>query len=54
MSKYDEHLISNDNYLKKQPPGDVLEKKCSENMQQLYRRSPMPKCDFNKVAKQIC
>ena len=25
---------------------------CSENMQQIYRRIPMPKCDFNKVAKQ--
>ena len=40
MSKYDEHLISNDNYLKKQPPRGVLKKKCSENMQQLYRRHP--------------
>ena len=26
---------------------------CSENMQQIYRRTPMPKCDFNKVAKQV-
>ena len=26
------------------------EKRCSENMQQIYRRIPMPKCDFNKVA----
>ena len=26
-------------------------KKCFENMQQIYRRTPMPKCDFNKVAK---
>ena len=24
---------------------------CSENLQQIYRRTPMPKCDFNKVAK---
>ena len=24
---------------------------CSENMQQIYRRTPMTKCDFNKVAK---
>ena len=22
-------------------------------MQQIYMRTPMPKCDFNKVAKQI-
>ena len=25
-------------------------KRYSENMQQIYRRTPMPKCDFNKVA----
>ena len=25
----------------------------SENMQQIYRRAPMPKCDFNKVEKQL-
>ena len=24
----------------------VLRKTCSENMQQIYRRTPMPKCDF--------
>ena len=30
-----------------------LQKGCSENMQQIYRRTPMPKCDFNKVAKQL-
>ena len=27
-------------------------KKCSENMQQIYKRKPMPKCDFYKVALQ--
>ena len=27
----------------------VLSKMCSETMQQIYRRTPMPKCDFNKV-----
>ena len=32
------------------PSGGVLSKKCSENMQQIYRRTLMPKCDFNKVA----
>ena len=31
----------------------VLKKRCSENMQQIYRRTPMPKCDFNKVALQL-
>ena len=25
--------------------------KCSENMQQIYRRIPMLKCDFNKASK---
>ena len=30
----------------KQPPGGVFKKGCSENMQQIYRRTPMPKYDF--------
>ena len=34
----------------KQPTRGVLKKRCSENMQQIYRRTPMPKCDFSKVA----
>ena len=38
---------------RKQPFIGVLKKSCSENMQQIYRRAPMPKCDFNKVAKQL-
>ena len=33
----------------KQPPRGVLRKRYSENMQQIYRRTPMPKCDLNKV-----
>ena len=37
----------------KQPPRGVLRKRCSENMQQIYRRTPMPKCDFNKAALQL-
>ena len=36
--------------LQKQPPRGVSRKSCSENMQQIYMRTPMPKCDFNKVA----
>ena len=28
-------------------------KKCSENKPQIYRRTTMPKCNFNKVAKQL-
>ena len=34
----------------KQPSIGVLRKRCSENIPQIYRRTPMPKCDFNKVA----
>ena len=37
----------------KQPFRGVLRKRCSENMQQMYRKKPMPKCDFNKTAKQV-
>ena len=39
--------------LQKQPPRGVLRKRCSEKMQQIYRRTPIPKCDFNKVALQL-
>ena len=28
------------------------QERCSKNMQQIYRGTPMPKCNFNKVAKQ--
>ena len=37
----------------KQLARGVLRKRCSENMQQIYRRTSMPKCVFNKVAKQL-
>ena len=37
--------------MQKQPSRGVLRKKCSENMQQLYKRTTMPKCDFNKFLK---
>ena len=37
----------------KQPPRRVFRKMCSENMQQSYRRTPMLKCDFNEVSKQL-
>ena len=36
----------------KQLSGSVLKKRCSENMQQIYRRTPMLKCDFNKEANE--
>ena len=41
-----------DTFLQKQPLRGVLRKTCSENMQQIYRRTPISKCDFNKVALQ--
>ena len=40
-------------FCQKQPFRGVLRKRCPENIQQIYRRTPMPKYDFNKVAKQI-
>ena len=40
-------------YAQKQPSRGVLNERCSENMQQIYSRTPMPKCAFNKVASQI-
>ena len=39
--------------LQKQPPRGVLRKRCSENIQEIYRRTPVQKCDFKKVAKQL-
>ena len=46
--KSNSSIISNE---QKQPYIDVL--RCSRNMQQIYRRTPMSKCDFNKVALQL-
>ena len=37
----------------KQLPGGVLSKRCSENMHQIYRRTPILKCDLNENAKQL-
>ena len=33
----------------KQPSRGVLQKRRSENMHQIYRKTPMPKCGFNKI-----
>ena len=43
-------FLTTDNMNQKQPSRGVPRKRCSENMQQIYRRTPIPKCDFNKVA----
>ena len=40
-------------YCQKQSSIGVLTTSCSENMQQIYWRTTVPKCDFNKVAKQL-
>ena len=37
----------------KQPPKCVFKKRCSENTGLISKRTSMPKCDFNKVAKQL-
>ena len=39
--------------MQKQPSRGVLRKRCSENVLQIYRRTLMPKCDFNKIALQL-
>ena len=49
-------LLSEDRKMglrEKQPSANVLIKKCSENMQQIHKRTPMLKCDFKKAAKQL-
>ena len=33
-------------YFQKQPSRDVLKKRCSGNMQEIYGRTHMPKCNF--------
>ena len=39
--------------LRKQSSRGVLWKKFSENMHQIYRKTPMATCDFGKIAKQL-
>ena len=42
-------MVCHQSNLQKHPSRGVLKKRYSENMQQTYRRTPMPKFDFNKV-----
>ena len=35
------------------PSSAVLTNRCSGNMQQIYGRTPMPKCDFNEVVMHL-
>ena len=39
--------------LQKQPSRGVLIERCSENVHQTYKRTPLLKYDFNKVAQQL-
>ena len=43
-------MQNNRSELQKQLTRGVLDKRCSENMQQIYRRTLMPNYDINKVA----
>ena len=53
-TEYNEyHYTKTMSAIHKQPSWGVLRKRCSENMQQIYKRTPVPKCDFNKIAKQL-
>ena len=45
--------VKSDMNLLKKPPTGVPRKRCFKNIQQIYRRAPMPKCDFHKVTKQL-
>ena len=48
------HVLNSCNHsVQRQPFRGVLLKKCSENNQQISRRKTMPKCDVNKVSKQL-
>ena len=44
-----EQVLITNSTIQKQPPRGVLGKRCSENIQQIYRRTPMPKRDFNFI-----
>ena len=46
-------MLTSQYEIQKQPSRGVLTKRCSENMQQIYRRTLTPKCNFNKVSKQL-
>ena len=53
MKRSHEYTISTkiQKKIQKQLFRDVPRKRCSENMQQIYRRTPMSNCDFNNVAE---
>ena len=53
LLKYSRKLIIRILLKQKQLSRGILRKKYSENLHQIYRRTPMPKCDFSKAAKQL-
>ena len=42
-------LFDSEGIQQKQPSQGVARKRCSENMQQIHKRTPMSKCEFNKL-----
>ena len=49
MARDDDDLLlkgSSHSFFQKQRPRGVPSKRCSENMQQIFKRAPMPKCMF--------
>ena len=40
-------------FLQKQPSRGAPRERCSESIQPIYGRTPMPKCDFNTFALQL-
>ena len=53
QSKFCQDVYTSITEDQKQQSRGVLREMYTENMQQIYRRSPMRKCDFNKVGKQL-
>ena len=45
--------LVDEQFLEKQPSRSVRRKMCSEYMLEIYKRAPMPMCNFNKVALQV-
>ena len=48
-NKIQEHVVSERENLQKQSSRGVLKKRCSKNIHQIYRKTPMPKWNFCKV-----
>ena len=51
--KYGNLVRTNETFQKQSSIG-VIRKRRFENMQQIFKRAPMPQCDFNKVVLHGC